>query len=197
MFNQNDELDSPKSEKRRPRTRVREVDFMRVEDTLNNQPLALFELEVKKGIAIAKSPLEELEWRERQSRDHQLRRISKYKLSCLVRKAKLTPRQQQVYQLIWIKGFPIKRTAEILGICRPRVAILKGRILKFLFAVLEEEKNRKHLAAKARLACKTKKQCAIWELYFKKGKTISEIARVLNLSRQAVQQLMKRILPRR
>jgi len=60
----------------RCKTRVRIVDFMRVEDTLGNCPLAPFDLEVKDKIACAASPSEELiQEGEAQARAQEVRNI--------------------------------------------------------------------------------------------------------------------------
>ncbi len=195
MFNKNDGFDSKKSEKGRKRTRVREIDFMRVEDTAQSQELAPFELEIKDEIASAESPYEKLASQEKRGGDKELKRVSKYKLTCLMRKAKLTSRQAECYQLIWVKEFSENKTAKKLGISRSRVRDLKQVILSSLASALEKEKNRNRIATKARFACKSKKQYKIWRLYFKQGKTISEIGRDMSLSRQSVHQFLKRILP--
>ncbi len=195
MLGENDEFDSKKSEKRKTRTRVREVDFMRVEDAASGQELAPFELEVKNELASAKSPFEELVSREKGGREAHLKRIPKYKLACLIRKAKLTPLQVECYRLIWVKGLSDNQTAKKLGFSRSRVRNIKRFILKVLPLTIGKEKNRKLIASKARIACKTEKQRTIWELYFKRGKTISEIAGILSLSRQAVHQVLRRFFP--
>lgn len=195
MFDQNDDSVSNKPKKQGGRIRVREVDFMRAEDTVQGQELTAFELEVKSEMASAQSPFEELMSREEQKNESQKKRISKYRLSCVVRKAKLSVRQAECYRLIWIKKLSENKAAQILGISRSRVRDIKQSIRFNLMAALEKEKKRNQQAVRARFACKTDKQRKIWKLYFKEGKTISEISRDLTLSRQAVQQLLKRILP--
>ncbi len=170
---------------------------MRVEDAASGQELAPFELEVKDELASAQSPFEELASREKRGGENQLKRISKYKLSCLVRRTKLTPRQTECYRLIWAKGLSENQTARKLGLSRSRVRDLKQKIICLLTATLEEEKRRNRIASKAHLACKTEKQRKMWDLYFRQGKTIREIAKDLSLSRQAVRQLLIVILPRR
>jgi len=196
VLDENDEFDSKKSEKGRKRTRIREVDFMRVEDTASGQELAPFELEIKDEIASAQSPFEELASQEKREGENQLKRISKYKLSCLIRRTKLTPLQVECYRLIWLKGLTEREAAKKLGFSRSRVRNIKQTIMSSLTLNLEKEKKRDRMAAKAQLACKTEKQRKIWNLYFKQGKTIREIAKDLSLSRQAVRQLLMVILPR-
>jgi len=194
VFSQNDELNSRKFKRRKNRTRVRQVDFMRVEDTAHGQELAPFELEVKEEIARNRNPFEEIESQETQAREVQLKRVARYKLSCLMRSAQLTQRQRECYQLIWVKGLSENEAARKLGLSRSRVRDIKKTIKSSLVAAHEEEKHRKGISLKIQSVCKTAKHRTVCKLYFKKGKTVSEISRCLGVSRQAVQQLLKRLL---
>lgn len=196
MFDQEDDSVSNNSNKKRGRTRVREVDFLRAEGNVaKGRELAPFELEVKEVMASARSPFAELAAQEERNDEREEKRVSKYRLSCVVRQVKLTPLQAECYQLIWVKKLSENQAAVKLGFSRSRVRNLKKIIRLNLLSALEKEKKWNQLAMKARFACKTEKQRKIWSLYFKEEKTISEIGRDLAMPRQAVQQLLKRILP--
>ncbi len=197
MFNEqeekeraNNEVEFPESEERpKWRRRVREVDFMRVEDTQHEKPLGPFELEMKKKIASAPSPRDLLIEKEEEKEREDQRRLAGERLDSLLRKANLTPNQKACFELLYHEGLSDVEVARKLSVSRERIRLHRRAILKALKRIAQREVE----AQKVYLRCKTEKQKLIWRLYYEKGLSAREIARRLGRTKSAVNMVLARI----
>jgi len=188
--------DKNPSQEARRRTRVREVDFLRLEGTVSGEPLSLFELKVRELLAASPSPREELEAKESQAGEREARRRMRISLACLRRKA-LSERQARCYELLYLKEKPARKIAEILGVSESRVRHLRSSIRKALERALrreeERKKIRKFLYSGPPL---TRKQARVFRLRHLKNLSAREIARRMGRTEQGVGQMLKRAMER-
>ncbi len=193
MADQSKSYFSQKQTKKGVRVRVREVDFSRVESSASGDQLALFELEVKEGLAAAQSPLNELMAQEESAAEQEAQRITQYRLACVFRKLRLTAQQIECYRCLWGKQMSECETAKKMGLSRSRVRDLKSLIQTRLMSLREMAKINADAGARLRLGCKTPVQVRIWNLRFKKGMTPTEISKEIGMSRQAVCKYLRMI----
>lgn len=168
------------------RTRVREVDFMRVEDASTRDSLSPFEMEVKDKIA-AEMPLlkkaldaEELRIKE------QLARVFKAKLNKLLSKGILTERQREFYELFYVKKLTGREIAQIMGVSLSRVRTFRLFLKKALKKAVMKDKQREFMSNRVKHVQLTRIQKSVWRLYQREGLSVTEIARRLGKTRQSV-----------
>lgn len=95
------------------RSRVREIDFKNLEDTLSGHTLSPFELQVREKLAAAPSALEVLIARAQQKS----RNVSvKTRVALLLKKAKLTSTQEAYYKLLYVEGLSAEESGKRLGV---------------------------------------------------------------------------------
>ena len=193
MADQNKSDFSQRKTKKGVRVRVREVDFSRVESSASGDQLALFELEVKEGLATAQSPLNELMAQEEHEATEEVQRITQYRLACVFRKLRLTAQQVECYRCLWGKQMSVFETARKMGISRSRVRDLKNLIHARLMSLKATAKKNSEIGDRLRPGCKTPAQVKIWNLRFKKGMTPTEISKEMGMSRQAVCKYLRMI----
>jgi len=175
------ECEKPK----RIKSRTREIDFMRVEDTMHGQPLTHFELKVKEKIACVPSPYEEIARREdEESRSEQVQNT----LNDLVEKA-LTPKQKAWFHLTYVEELPWQEIAKRLGITERRVRQLKAATLK-AFKRAYEKQRIKQLLDTYEL---TEKQRLVIQLRYEEQLSLKEIAGRLGVTPDAVDDLLCRM----
>jgi len=168
------------------RTRVREVDFMRVEDASTRDSLSPFEMEVKDKIA-AEMPLlkkaldaEELRIKE------QLARVFKAKLNKLLSKGILTERQREFYELFYVKKLTGREIAQAMGVSLSRVRTFRLFLKKALKKAVMKDKQREFMSNRVKHVQLTRIQKSVWRLYQREGLSVTEIALRLGKTRQSV-----------
>lgn len=168
------------------RTRVREVDFMRVEDASTRDSLSPFEMEVKDKIA-AEMPLlkkaldaEELRIKE------QLSRVFKAKLNKLLSRGILTKRQREFYELFYVKKLTGREIARTMGVSLSRVRTFRLFLKKALKKAVIKDKQREFMSRRVKHVQLTRIQKSVWRLYQREGLSVTEIARRLGKTRQSV-----------
>lgn len=178
--------DETNSRKNRRRTRVREVDFMRVEDASIQDALSPFEMEVKNKIA-GEMPLrrealdaEELRIKER------LARVFKGKLKKLISKGVLTNRQREFYELFYVEKLSDREIAKKMGVSRVRVRKLRWSLKEALKRAVKKDKEKEVLARRVKQIRLTRNQKCVWRLHQKEGFSVAEIASRLNKTPQTV-----------
>jgi len=168
------------------RTRVREVDFMRVEDASIHDALSPFEMEVKNKIAaempLLKQALEDEELRIKE----QLARVFKTKLNKLLLKGVLTKRQREFYELFYVKKHTGRETAQLMGVSLVRVRKLRWSLKNALRKTVMKDKEKEFMRRRVTHIRLTKKEKLVWRLYQKEGLSVTAIARRLGKTRQAV-----------
>lgn len=107
------------------RTRVRAVDFMRIEDTLNRQELSRFELEVKEKITSQKTPPSEMIQREA---DQARREMINY-IYALAAKAGMTPAEKQCFRLLYVKNMSIREAGRKMDLPKTTVGDLNKKMI--------------------------------------------------------------------
>ncbi len=193
MADQEKSHSSQNQTKKGVRVRVREVDFSRVESSASGDQLALFELEVKEGLASAQSPLNELMAQEEYDAEREAQRITQYRLACVFRKLRLTAQQIECYRYLWGKQMSESETAKKMGLSRSRIRDLKSLIQARLMSLKGIAKKNAEIGARFRAGCKTPTQVRVWNLRYKKGKTPTEISKEIGMSRQAVCKYLRMI----
>lgn len=176
---------------RRTRTRVREVDFIRVEDASIHDALAPFEMEVKERIAADDTRLN-FE-REEAFVQVAIRRVLLKKLRRLVKTGDLTSRQREFYELFYVQHLPDLEISRQLGISRVRIRKLRWQLKQKLTKVIHKQRDRENVGKKMRRGRLTKKQRQIWQLYSKEGLRPVRIAESLGRTRQSVYWVLKRL----
>ena len=168
------------------RTRVREVDFMRVEDASTRDSLSPFEMEVKDKIA-AEMPLlkKALEAEERRIKE-QLARVFKAKLNKLLSRGILTERQREFYELFYVKKLTGREIAQIMGVSLSRVRTFRLFLKKSLKKAVMKDKQREFMSSRVKHVQLTRIQKSVWRLYQREGLSVTEIARRLGKTRQSV-----------
>lgn len=170
----------------KPRTRLRFVDLMRVEDTLSGQKLFPFELEVKQKIASVPSAYQALEEAEEKE---EKREGARRKLACLIDKAELTPNQLACYQFVYVEELTDKEIANRLSISERGVRRLKQSVIDSLKRSYEKERLLGLLQA-----CKlTKKQRQIFMLRYGNRLVLREIAVIFHTSINSVDKVLSRV----
>ncbi|HRK61721.1 MAG TPA: hypothetical protein PLY88_04135 [Candidatus Omnitrophota bacterium] len=183
----------------RRRARVREVDFMRVEDASIQDALSPFEMEIKNKIAGEDSLRDSLSQEDKsQSR---FRGILKRKFRKLLSKGVLTVRQREFYELFYIQRLTDVETAKRMGVSRVRVRKLRWALKKALNRAVKCKKGKEAVVPKVRYGSLTKNQKNIWMMYRKEKLSPVQIARKLGRTKQAVYGVLKNIqkksLPRK
>ncbi len=166
------------------RTRIREIDFMRVEDTMCNRPLSAFELEVKEKIACGPSPAEELISREEAEENGKSLRST---LERLIRLANFTSNQAACYELIYGEELSDEEAAFRLRISRGRLRWLKIGIVK----ALKRAHQKGRVLDAALSGVLPEKQGAIVRLSYGEFRPVSEIAGILGMKKRAVQRILR------
>ena len=181
--NAEEELEEhPKKE----RARTRSVDFMRVEDTMQQHPLSHFELKVKEKIACSPSPYEQIARKEDEEEKNE---ATLRTLAGLLEKARLTPKQKACYQLVFMEQLSDKEAAKRLDLAERNLRGLKQSILKALKLVLEKQ-HIKQLADTHEL---TDKQRLVIYLRYEEQLSLKEIAGRLGVTLRAVDDLLGRM----
>lgn len=168
------------------RTRVREVDFMRVEDASTHDSLSPFEMEVKDKIAGEAPGVEKALEAEELRVKEQLARVFKTKLNKLLAKGILTKRQREFYELFYVKKLTGPETAKAMGVALVRVRKIRWAIKKALRKTVLKDKERALLGHRVTQIRLTKTEKTVWRLYQKEGLSVTEIARRLGKTRQGV-----------
>lgn len=181
--NNAEEVQSEKRE--RIKSRTREINYMRVEDTMHGQPLTHFELKVKEKIACVPSPYDEIARKEEEEeRSEEVQR----KIEDLIRKARLTAMQEACYRMVYVEMLPDKEIAKRLSLGVRNVAKLKQSVLKALKRV-HEKQCIKELADRHDL---TEKQRRVIYLRYEEQLSLKEIAERLGVTFRAVDDLLGR-----
>jgi len=199
--NDNEPNDSNEVNESKPRTRIREIDFMRVEDTLHGCALSPFELEVKDKIASAPSPIDILtqgeDREEKKSHAH-------YTLSRLLAYAHLSQVQKACYELLYHECLTDKEAASRMSLSRVRIrtlrfsitqSLLKARqIIDFKDAVQKRlarlEKTLMSVSERAELSPREKD---FYESFFISGLSDEETILYANIREQWEQDLRRKI----
>jgi len=174
------------------RSRIREVDFMRVEDTQHGQTLHPFELEVKEKIASQASPLDEMQCKEEKNEKSGNVRVMKWRISHLVKKASFTPGQEACYRLLYLEKLPAREAAERLSVSKARVCQLRKSILRKISQAYREQMKKRRLMDSGALQCKTRQQRLVCGLRYKLGLSSSEIALRIGRTKRAVDRMLER-----
>lgn len=172
--------------KNRRRTRVREVDFMRVEDASTRDSLSPFEMEVKNKIAGEMAGLEEALDAEDLRAKEQLARVFKAKLNKLVSKGNLTKRQREFYELFYVRRLMDREIAQRMQVSLSRVRLLRLFLKRALRKTVIKDKEREFMKRKVKHVQLTRTQKTVWRLYQKEGLSVTEIAHRLGKTRQAI-----------
>ena len=190
-YNENEEenknnVEEEQNEKpKRIKSRTREIDFMRIEDTMHGQPLSHFELKVKEKISCVPSPFEEIARKEEEeNRSEQVQNT----LNELVEKA-LTPKQKAWFQLVYVEELPDEEIAKRLKVTERRVRQLKAATLK-AFKRAYEKQRVKQMADTFEL---TEKQRLVIQLRYEEQLSLKEIAGRLGVTPDAVDDLLCRM----
>lgn len=190
-YNENEEENKNNTEEEqnekpeRIKSRTREIDFMRIEDTMHGQPLTHFELKVKKKIACVPSPYDEI---ARKEEEEECFEEVQRKIEDLIRKARLTAMQEACYRLVYVEVLPDKEIAKRLSLGVRNVAKLKQSVLKALKRVHEKQCIKK-LADRHDL---TEKQRLVIHLRYEEQLSLKEIAERLGVTLRAVDDLLGR-----
>ncbi|MDP2629278.1 MAG: sigma factor-like helix-turn-helix DNA-binding protein [Candidatus Harrisonbacteria bacterium] len=167
------------------KSRTREIDFMRIEDTMHGQPLTHFELKVKAKIACVPSPYEEIARKEdEESKSEQIQNT----LNELVEKA-LTPKQKAWFHMVYVEELSDREIAKRLNVTDRRVCYLKADTFK-AFKRAYEKQQIKQLLDNCDL---TEKQRLIAQLRYEEQLTLKEIASRLGVTLRAVDDVLGRI----
>lgn len=175
------------------RSRIREVDFMRVEDTLHGQSLHPFELEVKEKIASQTSPLDELLRQEVEREDWRVARVAKWRLKKLLKENVLTLKQKVCYEFLYEKNLSTKEVAQRMNVSKSRVRDLRRSIKK---ALTHTHKKQMEAILFWKLGfpfCKTRRQRLIWRLRYLRGYTAAQIALREGRSKSSVIRVIERV----
>ena len=182
------------NKRRAQRTRVREVDFMRVEQSAGGEALHSFEEEVKKKMSLEGSnPREDLIKEEERKVKAEVSHDLYVELLRLSRKSELSQKQKQYFELRYIKKLTFSQIAAIMKVSRPRAARLGMMVL------IKLKKNRSNdviaqLASSGRCySGMTPLQQRIARLKYIKKLSVRRIAVNLNMSSRAVYQALERI----
>ncbi len=178
------------------RTRVREVDFMRVEDASTHDALSPFEMEVKNKIAGAVSGLKGVLDDEETRIKRQLARIFKAKLQKLLSRGVLTGRQREFYELFYVHKLTDPEIAKRMGVSRVRVRKLRWALKETLKRAVKKDREREAVAQKAKYTRLTKNQKLVWRMYHKERLSPSAIALKTGKSPQAIYWVLKNMRKR-
>ena len=131
---QNENTDiKPQRSKRKFKTRLRCVDFNKVEDAWGLEDLSTFELEVKEKMAAVPSPLEQL--MEKEDREELRRALGK-----LAKGAGLSPREKVCFRLLYVEGMSVPDAAEKLGLSPITVRRMRQLVITRLRAVVKRKR---------------------------------------------------------
>ena len=181
--------------KKKRRSRVREIDFMRVEGSLHDDPLHPFELEVKQKLADSSSPLDELLEKEKHAEERKILRKARSKLTWLLKSNVLTSKQKEYFRLLYVQKRADKDLATRLGVSRSTIRRMRQDIQIALHKALAW-KNECHRVRKRKEISTlqlTAKQRVVFRLRYKEGLSVSEIARKLGKSRKAIYSVLARV----
>jgi len=176
---------------RRTRTRVREVNFMRVEDASIHDALAPFEMAVKERIAADDTRMN-FE-REEAFVQVAVRRVLLKRLCRLVKTGALTPRQREFYELFYVQHLSDLEISRQLGVSRGRIRKLRWQLKQNLMKAIGKQRDRENVGKKIRRGRLTKKQKQIWRLYSMEGLKPVQIAGSLGRTRQSVYWVLKKL----
>ncbi|MDP2646547.1 MAG: hypothetical protein Q8P24_16530 [Desulfobacterales bacterium] len=180
----------------KPRTRVRTVDFMRIEGTVNNQPLSTFELDVREKLAVSASPLNFMIQQEDEALRDEQRHEAKQTLKELLKAAHLTRKQLWCYRLVFREGRTIRDTALLMKVSDARICTMVEGIkttLKRTAAKLENGQMLFERISEMPLEAWEKQLC---DLRLRKGLSLRRIAAVMGISWPTVHRRVKAILGR-
>jgi predicted DNA-binding protein YlxM (UPF0122 family) len=169
----------------RRRTRVREVDFMRVEDASTRDALSPFEMEVKNKIA-EEMPLKGALDAEELRIKEQLARVFKAKLKKLISKGVLTKRQREFYELFYVLKLTDPEIAERMGVSRVRIRKLRWSLKEALKRAVKKDKEKELMNHRAKYIRLTRNQKTVWRMYQKERLSVADIANRLSNTPQAV-----------
>jgi len=187
-----DEQDS-KREKSRRRTRVRETDYMRVENDRSFDPLSRFEQNARDKLAAEKSPLDELLAEEEEAKQLRARHIERRRLAFVLKKANLTAKLEQCFLLLYVQNFTVAQAAKILGVSNVRVRQMRIKLKTVLLKAagyVGRNPKRGHLDRPQNM---TRNQRRIWRLKHREGLPSKEIAAHLGISLRAVNMVLRRV----
>jgi len=189
----NEESGEVSARKAQKRSRVREVDFMRVEDTAHGQALHPFELEVKEKIASQSSPFDELMRREMDRENRRVEKIARGKLRKLLKAGVLTPKQKICYELLYEKSLSTGDVARKMDISKSRVRDLRRAIQKALARAYEKHMEDILIWRLGYPFCKTKRQRFVWRLRYLEGFTPAQIALREDRAKSSVNEVIERV----
>ncbi|OGW69658.1 MAG: hypothetical protein A2036_01755 [Omnitrophica bacterium GWA2_50_21] len=179
--------------KKKRRARVREIDFMRVEGSLQDDPLHPFELEVKKRIADASSPLHEIVERETQEEQRMILRVTRNKLTWLLKEVALTAKQREYFELLYIQKLSNEKVAKKLGVTSSTVRRMMQDVPKALHKALSWNRERRRMLKAISALHLTANQRVVFRLRYREGLSVSEIARKLGKLRTAIYNVLARV----
>lgn len=184
--NENNAQEVQDEKPERIKSRTREIDYMRVEDTLHGQALTHFELKVKEKIACVPSAYDQIaRQEEEEERAAEIRR----KIEDLLKKARLTASQEACYRMVYVEMLSDSEIAERLSLGIRNVAKLKQSVLEALKRV-HERQCIKNLADQHDL---TEKQRLVISLRYEEQLSRKEIADRLGVTIRAVDDLLVRM----
>ncbi len=179
--------------KKKRRSRVREIDFMRVEGSRQDDPLHPFELEVKKKIADASSPLDEIVERETREEQRMILRASRNKLTWLLKEGALTAKQREYFELLYVQKLSNEDVAERLSVTSSTVRRMRQDIPKALHKALSWKRECQRVLKAIAALHLTAKQRVVFRLRYREGLSVSEIAGKLGKPRTAVYNVLARV----
>ncbi|MFH0986046.1 MAG: sigma factor-like helix-turn-helix DNA-binding protein [Candidatus Omnitrophota bacterium] len=174
------------------RTRVREIDFSRVEGTRPEDPLHPFELEVREKLAGPAGSSDDLAAKEHRVLGRRKITATHARLVRLSREGMLTERQQTYFDLFYVDGRSDKEIASRLGVSRSTVRDFRQEIHRRMRHFILEKESVRRMLRSVKSAGLTKKQKQIFRLRYRKGLSVAQIARVLGRRPRAIYALLER-----
>jgi predicted DNA-binding protein YlxM (UPF0122 family) len=167
---------------------------MRVEGSLQEDPLHPFELEVKKKLAAASSPFDDLAEKEAEDLERKKLKSARKRLAQLLKKGALTPKQNLFFDLFYVKKASNREIARLMSVSRVTVRRYRQKIQSALLRIVRHETETDRIREEMTEAQLTRKQRLILNLRYRDKFDVEEIAKKLGLTKWAVYKLLKRVL---
>jgi DNA-directed RNA polymerase specialized sigma24 family protein len=181
-----------RQQRQRKKTRVRGVDFMRVEKPLSGQGLSPFELEVQRKIASVPSPIEELIAREEQRIKSSSEVWARRKLSILAHWARLSPLQKKCLFLTCVEGLSASEAAKNLNLARGTVLYMLHAVRRKMAAVVERRKLGRKLRKEIREKG-SEDEKLFFHLYFQKCLPVNKVCEMAGRDRYWFRRIFRRL----
>ena len=200
MQNQHEEneFEEKPKKRRRPRSSMSFVDFMRVEDIGTMPGQTPFEMETKRRMAaLSKTPADELMSAE-ESRSEQVFKCASFRmLKGLIRRRGFLPRRLRLaYELCYVSKLPDPEAAYLMGITPVHMRKVRQNLRQSLVRALKKKEQDELLLRKAKFLGLTRRQERIVRLRFCEGFSVEEIANMTGVKVEPVKKTSRRaILP--